>query len=135
MTLAIIFSKHINLLETISMFSFSSLRQEKWQQTIKGLFVIAHVIDFMNAQWLLFIYHWCPKEQEETRMQSNGDHLVTGYRQCPDFMFKTSISKNEHNYALSVCHRRTLIRHRGIFYHNVHDTNIHFTFFKKKSFV
>ena len=74
-------------------------------------------------------------DDEEAKMQSNGNNLVTGNRRYPGFKFKTSFSRNEHNYALSVCHRRTLIRHRGIFYHNVHDTNIHFTFFKKKSFV
>ena len=74
-------------------------------------------------------------DDEETKMQSNGNHLLNVNRRYPGFKFKTSISKNEHNYALSVCHRRTLIRQRGIFYHNVHDTNIHFTFFKKKSFV
>ena len=74
-------------------------------------------------------------DDEETKMLSKNAYSITGDRRYPGFKFKTSVSRNERNYALSVCHRRTLIRHRGILYHNVHDTNIHFTFFKKKSFV
>ena len=34
----------------------------------------------------------------------------------PNFKFKTALSKNENNFALSICFRRTLIRQSGNFY-------------------
>ena len=49
-----------------------------------------------------------------------GTTLVT-HRRYPCFKFKTSISKQEQNYALSVCYRRTVIRYKGLFYHCLSD--------------
>ena len=51
------------------------------------------------------------------RVRNNLGTTLSTHQQYSGFKFKTSISKEEQNYALSVCYRRTVIRYKGLFYH------------------
>ena len=58
-------------------------------------------------------------DDEENKMHADNRNFVSIRRRYSCFKFKTLISKHEQNYALSVCYRRTTIRHKELFYHCV----------------